>query len=677
LGTGSITLLFMFYEEVRQYSPAGGRKSGWVVLIYMYKKPVWHRSAEVTLLCCFFAAAPVHAQNSDQEPAWYSPFFIEGALHYHFSPDPLSGVISPKLGFRGALGYEWQKLRFFASSGYSSSDGTDPLVTSFSFGPLTIGAGYALPIKEKWGAQADLGLGVQFLQVSHYETWLNLVGDSSLESVERKFFAEGRLYATYTPLKFLKIYAGGGADMVFEKDKPVFFPVLTAGVSLKPFLLPPPPPKPPKPQRLVSQPELEEEQPEAVVLVPEPEEEQPETVVLVPEPEEEQPEAVVLVPEPEEGDPEEIFEIENPPGQTLPFRYVVYFQPDRGTDIVDLYQPILKEVGERMQMYPETGLVLRGYAAPFDMEEGQITISAARVWYCTEYLKREYGIAEERIRMTFFGAGETSPPEGAGFNTRRRVEMFSEPLEAPERGEPLLASTGINAGGNADNWTTAFQYRVYFEADRGARIINSDLSQLRVVGRRLRDNPQMRVTLRGFATPSGTRGGQITRSAARVWFCVEFLKREYGIPEERIRMAFFGADEMTSAENADLNLRRRVEMVIENPPPERVQYVVFFEADSGTKILNRYLPQLREAGRRLRADARTYVTLRGYATPSGTEQGQIARSAARVWYCTEFLKKEFGIPEERIRIAFFGAAGMTEAENADWNLRRRVEIIVE
>jgi outer membrane protein OmpA-like peptidoglycan-associated protein len=536
------------------------------------------------------------------------------------------------------LGYEWQKLRFFASSGYSSSDGADPLVTSFSFIPLTIGAGYTLPIKGKWGAQADLGLGIQFLRVSHYETWLNLAGNHSLESLKRKFFVEGRLYATYTPLKFLRIYAGGGTDVVFETNKPVFFPVLQAGISLKPFLLLP---KPPKPKRLVFDPETQ------------------------------------IPPELEDGDPEEIFDIENRPGQTIPFEYRVYFQPDRGTDIVERYRHILDEVGERMKEYSETGLVLRGYAAPFDMEEGQVTISAARVWYCTEYLKREYGIAEERIRMIFFGAGEASPPGGAGVNTRRRVELFSEPLGNREREEQLLVSTGINAGRNPDNWITAFQYRVYFEADRGTRIINSDLSQLREAGRRLRDNPQMRVTLRGFATPSGTKDGQITRSAARVWFCVEYLKREYGIREERIRMAFFGAEGMTAEENADLNLRRRVEINIEEPPPERVQYVVYFEADSGTRILNRYLPQLREAGRRLRADPRTHVTLLGYATPSGTEKGPIARSAARVWFCTEYLKREFGIPEERIRIDFFGAEGMTAEENADWNRRRRVELIIE
>jgi outer membrane protein OmpA-like peptidoglycan-associated protein len=321
--------------------------------------------------------------------------------------------------------------------------------------------------------------------------------------------------------------------VVFEKNKPVFFPVLEAGVSLKPFLLPP---RPLKPERLVWAPEPEAEpEPELV------------TQVLVPE----------------DGDPEEIFDTENKPGQTIPFEYVVYFQPDRGTDIVEQYQPILKEVGERMQKYSETGLVLRGYAAPFDFEEGQITISAARVWYCTEYLKREYGIDETRIRMAFFGAEEEPQPEGAGVNLRRRVELFSEPLETCKREEPLLASAGINVGGNADKWTTAFQYRVYFEADRGTKIINSDLSQLRAAGRRLRDNPQMHVTLRGFATPSGTEGGQITRSAARVWFCVEYLKREYGISEERIRMAFFGADEMTAEENADWSRRRRVEIIIE------------------------------------------------------------------------------------------------------------------
>jgi len=46
------------------------------------------------------------------------------------------------------------------------------------------------------------------------------------------------LYATWTTKgKFLKIYAGGGADVVFETDGPISMPLFEAGISIKPFML--------------------------------------------------------------------------------------------------------------------------------------------------------------------------------------------------------------------------------------------------------------------------------------------------------------------------------------------------------------------------------------------------------------------------------------------------------
>jgi outer membrane protein OmpA-like peptidoglycan-associated protein len=359
------------------------------------------------------------------------------------------------------------------------------------------------------------------------------------------------------------------------------------------------------------------------------------------------------------------------------FHYAVYFEADSGSRIAGGYLPLLQSAGRRMNTYPQTRLVVRGYAGPSDgTDEVQITVSSARIWSCVEYLKKEYNIPEDRIRIAFSSAAGTTPADN--FNLRRRVELFPEPIGAPVPEEPYLKpSSVISVGGDAGNWTTAFQYRVNFEAEKGAQTINSDLSQLRAVGRRLQDNPQMRVTLRGFAAPVGTRGGQITRSAARVWFCAEYLRKEYGVSERRIRMAYYGAEGMSEAERADLNLRRRVDIIVEEPKPEKMQYTVYFAAGSGTNLNSRSLPQLRAAGDRLRAYPKTNITLRGYAAPSGSADGQMAISTARAWYCAEYLIREYGIPESRIRFAFLDSDETPETGTADLNRHRRVEITVE
>jgi outer membrane protein OmpA-like peptidoglycan-associated protein len=229
--------------------------------------------------------------------------------------------------------------------------------------------------------------------------------------------------------------------------------------------------------------------------------------------------------------------------------------------------------------------------------------------------------------MAFFGAGETNEREG--LNARRRVEMFSELAGDPEPEEPLLRpSPAMNVGEN--NLTVSVQHSVYFYAESGTRILDRYLPLLRETGRRLQADPRTRVTLRGYAAPIGTKGGQITRSAARVWYCAEYLMREYGIREERIRTAFFGAEGMSESENAELNLRRRVEIIVEEPV--EFHYAVFFEAESGTRINDQYLPLLREAGRRLSEYPHLNLFLQGYA---GTDEGQTTVSAARAWYCTE------------------------------------------
>jgi len=111
--------------------------------------------------------------------------------------------------------------------------------------------------------------------------------------------------------------------------------------------------------------------------------------------------------------------------------------------------------------------------------------------------------------------------------------------------------------------------------------------------------------------------------------------------------------------------------------PERIviaRRAVYFRADS-TALIEEYRPVLDEAGQRLRANTALRITLKGYTAPTGTEEGKTALSAARSWYCVEYLMKYYGIAEERMKIEFYGADDPEELKS--WEYRRRVDIFIE
>jgi outer membrane protein OmpA-like peptidoglycan-associated protein len=120
-----------------------------------------------------------------------------------------------------------------------------------------------------------------------------------------------------------------------------------------------------------------------------------------------------------------------------------------------------------------------------------------------------------------------------------------------------------------------------------------------------------------------------------------------------------------------------VEIIVEEPKAERRQYAVYFEAESGIRILESSLPLLQAAGARLWAYPKTNITLRGHAAPTGTPEGQRAISVARVWFCAEYLMREFGVPERRIRLILPGEEETSETEIVELNRYRRVDITVE
>jgi outer membrane protein OmpA-like peptidoglycan-associated protein len=320
-----------------------------------------------------------------QENYWHEPFFIEGAALYYATPEFFSEMIEPKIGFRAALGYEFRRFRFAVESGYTRITGTNPFVLDLRFFPLAFKFGYSLPIYKGLGLQADLNCGVLFSQTVHYQDAIDLILEKKKETPANSPLAGARLYGTWTiPYTSVKLYAGGGVDAVFETDGIIPLPAIEAGISVKPFAL------------------------------FRPKERQRETEVVETEDSEEE------VPAAEYPETEK-------PAKITVARMAIYFRADSAA-IIEEYRPALDEAGRRLRENPALRITLRGYTAPSGTEEGQTTLSAARSWYCVEYLMRYYGIAEERMNIEFYGAEET-PGQESGQNAweyRRRVDLIIE-----------------------------------------------------------------------------------------------------------------------------------------------------------------------------------------------------------------------------------------------------------
>jgi len=197
------------------------------------------------LLCLFIASAPIHAdetadtQQNLQPPKipWYENIFIEGSVLFYFAPKMLEEYLDTRPGFRGAIGYEYNNFRFAVESGYSDIIGTNPLVKEITLVPLVFKFGYALPLFSIIGLQADLSVGTKFSNTIRYETALDYITDNLSEDNEKSFLLGARLYAIILPLSFLKIYAGGGIDVLFETDGPIPLPLIEAGISIKPAMM--------------------------------------------------------------------------------------------------------------------------------------------------------------------------------------------------------------------------------------------------------------------------------------------------------------------------------------------------------------------------------------------------------------------------------------------------------
>jgi len=479
-------------------------------------------------LCFLFLPSPgAGAQDDDEKTsAWYKPFYIEAGGLAVFPPKLFLGAIKPMFGFHGALGYEWGNFRFSLSSGYSYASGDNQLVESISFIPITGRVGYELPIKNNWGAQAHLGFGVQLSKTLHYETALDLLREQRSDSLHINPLAEARLRATYTLNDIFKFYAGAGADVLFEIEGPLGLPLIEAGISVKPLA------------------RLPVRKHKTVTPAPEPEPEPEPRLIPAPEPEPE-PE-LIAEPEPE---PESFYH-----------EYWLYFEADRATKAIGRSMHLLREIGRLLRENPETHVTIRGFAAPAGTNESQMAISAARVWFCAEYLKSEFDISDHRVFMQFFGSEEIEAPEDIEWKLRRRVELIVEDSYKKDKPGMAVVKTEpykpVPAGNNLRN------FAVDFENDRPTRMHGHSLTRLREAGRLLRRNPRARVTLRGYV-PSGASEDQVILSAARIWHCEEFLKWEYGVANNRVNIVFVSPEEKPVSQDAEQQQKRRVEVVVE------------------------------------------------------------------------------------------------------------------
>jgi hypothetical protein len=189
----------------------------------------------VFFLCSLLFVLCSFAAHS-QENHWYEPIFLEVSAAHYFLPEPFSGFMRPQPGFRAALGYEYRRFRFSLEAGYTHIEGTNPLVLDIKLAPLAARAGYSLPLGRGFALQADAGLGILFSRTVHYKTVIDMLMNKLLDDQVVSPFIAARLYAAYN-FPYIKLYAGGGVDMILETEGQIPLSVIEAGISIKPFAL--------------------------------------------------------------------------------------------------------------------------------------------------------------------------------------------------------------------------------------------------------------------------------------------------------------------------------------------------------------------------------------------------------------------------------------------------------
>jgi outer membrane protein OmpA-like peptidoglycan-associated protein len=396
--------------------------------------PIFNKNVLFIIICFLAGKAFLPAQESLElevnEPVyevslpspWYEGLFIESSGLVYFAPSLIKDYIKPGFGFRAALGYEYRRFRLAIESGYSGVAGTDSLVSQIGFAPLVFKFGYGLPLFSIFGLQADLSAGAVFSKTTRYPTAIDLAMNKNLrEDRENSFMAGGRLYATATPLEFLRVYAGGGVDVIFEKDGPLALPLLEIGLHFKPFVL------------LRKSPEPQEKIIEEIITAREELVEEINTII------EEQEITGLTVEATDEG--------------VLLRLWDIHFLPDSAV-LLDSEQQVLQEVANILRNLPGRKIRVEGHTAMAGTRERRLVFSRQRAQAVASYLISLGVVNADDVTVIGYGAdrpiADNVTEEGRAAN--RHVEIIildnveTNILENEENGEIIILEELENEG---------------------------------------------------------------------------------------------------------------------------------------------------------------------------------------------------------------------------------------
>jgi outer membrane protein OmpA-like peptidoglycan-associated protein len=101
---------------------------------------------------------------------------------------------------------------------------------------------------------------------------------------------------------------------------------------------------------------------------------------------------------------------------------------------------------------------------------------------------------------------------------------------------------------------------VYFGPD-SVELATAAMPVLDSIGERLRNNPQLKITVRGYSAPAGTSNGQMRVSESRAKTAASYLQANFGIDEGRIEIQWVGAQEIPkTASGSNFTELRAVEV---------------------------------------------------------------------------------------------------------------------
>jgi outer membrane protein OmpA-like peptidoglycan-associated protein len=456
------------------------------------------------------------AEPSGAGPHWADGFFVEGSVQYNHLPELFKEYLEPEIGFRAGLGYEWGPLQVSVGSGRTSTRGVmptyeglalpRPIVEEIELIPLTLNISYTFNPVGNFNIRPEIGGGIMFIHVDHYQTMLNLLETRERVADALDLMAEAKLFLEWDILKPLTVYAGGGVELVLEKAGPIPLVSIEAGLRVKPVALT---------RYIVNHLPVKKRIPAALPV------KKVKKPVEKPRP--------VVVPEPE---PEPV-----PPS----FNGQVRFAPN-STEFLGDSLAALDAAGKMLAEHPTETITITAYAAPFQRPDLQWGLSRERAEICAAWLEEHYGIESARIRIAYFGA--TRMPAAAipeQYETYRAAELKIGRQEAADA--PVIKTA-------------------YFAANT-AELLPESGGALEQIGERLAAEPDALLELRAYAAQFNTPGQQYGTARERAEFCAAWLEEHYGISRDRLRNVVYGGEQAPRGARVDQPATyRAVEMEI-------------------------------------------------------------------------------------------------------------------